>query len=112
MCDSAQSVAAMRCDTRTRQGGHLAPLSIAARIGVMRYARGADNCAEFAGAVDSFGWGAAANNIAVMAGAGPAAIPVGLIATLLIYEKPQEHFADYCRMTCSLVGPARIRKAS
>lgn len=80
----------------------MAPLSIAARLGLMRYARGTDNCVKSAGAIDSFGWGAAVNNIAVMAGAGPAAIPLGLIATVLIYEKRRDHFVDYCQGSCSM----------
>jgi len=80
----------------------MAPLSIAARTGAVRYARGTDGCSEVVGAVDSLGWGAAANNIAVLAGAGPAAIPIGVIAMLLTYEKRQDQYANYCRMTCSL----------
>lgn len=80
----------------------MVPLSIVARNGAMRYARGADNCVEVVGVVDSFGWGAAANNIAVMAGAGPAAVPIGVIATLVMYDKRRDQFANYCRMTCRL----------
>lgn len=78
------------------------PLSVAVRIGAMRYARGSEHCEQIANTTDSIGWAAAINNIGVVAGCGVVAAPIGILAGIVLYHRRKQHFVEYCRVTCSL----------
>lgn len=72
------------------------PLSVAVRVGAMRYARDKPHCAHKTNMVDSMGWGAAFNNLAVMAGVSGGPL-IGFASAAIFYTTRRDRFAEYCR---------------